>query len=88
MAYEIAPDAEDDLTDIGLYTIDRWGYDQWVAFYRLLTEAFETIERFPDIGHVVRSNVRSYLYKAHAIRYIINDDGVIIIRVIHVSRDQ
>lgn len=79
-----------DLEDIGIYTVDRWGFDQWVAYLSDLTDAFEMLGRFPNLGKVLpqtQAHVRSYTANKHMIRYSVEPDGSItIVRVLHVRR--
>ncbi|MGB3306402.1 MAG: type II toxin-antitoxin system RelE/ParE family toxin [Thermomicrobiales bacterium] len=78
------------MEEIGLYTIERWGFDHWVTYLNMLTEAFETIAMLPHIGKPlagIQENVRSYSVGRHMIRYTTEPDGsVTIVRVLHVRR--
>ena len=90
MAYRLGQRAESDLEEIGIYTVERWGFDQWVTYHNMLTDAFETLERFPDLGKALpgtQQHVRSYGVGRHMIRYKVEDDGsVTIVRVLHMRR--
>lgn len=90
MAYRLSKLAEFDLEDIGIYTVYHWGFDQWVAYLSDLTDAFEMLGRFPNLGKVLpqtQAHVRSYAVNKHMIRYTIEpDDSITIVRVLYVRR--
>ena len=68
MVYRLGQRAESDLEDIGIYTVDRWGFDQWMTYLNMLTDAFQTLERFPQMGKTLpgtQQNVRSYIVQAY-----------------------
>lgn len=50
MAIQITDLARTDLENIRTYTAQRWGKEQWLAYYRELMHAFERIESSPHSG--------------------------------------
>lgn len=92
MAIKLSDLARQDLEDIRRYTIEAWGRDQWLKYYRGLVAALESIEVNPTIGRnrdLFRQGMRSIGYGKHIIFFapIAAAGGApVIIRVLHQKR--
>lgn len=50
MTIRLSRRARRDLDDIRRYTVETWGRNQWLTYYRGLVRAFEAIAAGPDGG--------------------------------------
>ena len=85
--------AQRDLNEIQRYTIETWGRDQWLIYYRGLVRAFERIAADPDSGRdrsLFAADLRSVNYKRHVIffaRIAAADGEPVILRIVHQRRN-
>ena len=92
MAHRLAPEAETDLDDIWYYTASESGsLDIADRLIDALTERFFLLALQPHIGrhrdHDLRPGLRRFPVSAYAILYRIDAADVLILRIIHGSRD-
>lgn len=83
----VAAAAARDVTQIAVYSRRKWGTDVAVRYALGLWRAVDQIRRHPSIGTdcgEIIEGVRRYRFRSHAIYYVILDDSVRIIRVLHV----
>lgn len=88
--YRLSGKADEDLVGIYLYTLDEFGESQADAYLYSLEERFEILAGNPAIGRRIehtREGYRRYEHVSHSIFYRIDEDGVIIMRVLHNSMD-
>jgi toxin ParE1/3/4 len=87
MSFRLSSLAEADLDDIRAFTLERWGRDQWQAYYRDLALAFERLAENPAVGRrrdVLRPGLRSLPCGSHVIFYRLLPGGVVgIARILH-----
>lgn len=80
-------DAKRDLKNIYKYTFHRYGERQAVQYDDNIKSSIGTLEYFPKIGRrFVASDGREFLrYNSgrHAIFYLEQNDGVLIVRLLH-----
>jgi toxin ParE1/3/4 len=92
MAHRVAPEAETDLDDIWCY-IARQSSSLEVAdrFTEFLTDRFHLLANHPYIGrrrdHELRPGLRSFPVRDYIILYRIEDEDILILRVLRGSRD-
>ena len=85
--------ARRDLDDIRRYTLDTWGRDQWLKYYRGLVRAFEDIMANPDGGRdrgLFAPGLRSIDYEKHVIffaRVSAAEKAPVILRIVHQRRN-
>ena len=90
--YEVIlrPDAETDIENAADYTIHRWGKEQARVYVLELRHAVEqlatTALRYPLFDRVY-AGLRRKRSGMHHIYYLISDDFVEVLKVIHVQRD-
>ncbi len=85
----IAPDAEHDLIQIGLY-IARDNPGRAIAFVDEITDTFEELAHQPRMGRDrvdVLPNLRGFSHGDYLIFYRIVEQGIEVARVIHGARD-
>jgi plasmid stabilization system protein ParE len=82
--------AGNDLQDIEDF-IARDSVLHAVAFVDRLVEAAETLLKNPRIGRVVpefdREDLREVIFRSYRIVYLLQDDQIFLLRVVHGSRD-
>ena len=84
--------ARRDLDDIRRYTLETWGREQWVKYYRVLVSAFEGIMANPDAGRdrsLFAAGMRSVNYGRHVIffaRIATAGNAPVILRIVHQRR--
>ncbi|WP_306046590.1 type II toxin-antitoxin system RelE/ParE family toxin [Nioella sp. MMSF_3534] len=92
MTVRLSRRARKDLDDIRNYTIDRWGRDQWLKYYRDLASSFERITNDPLIGRsreLFGDNMRSLPCGKHLIFFApieALNGAPVILRIVHQSR--
>ena len=77
--------AEEDLIDIWIYSLGKWGITQTDQYVDRLDNAIKTIAANPDIGTAcdgVREGYRKLHIREHYIFYRYSADTVFIIRVL------
>lgn len=85
--------ARRDLDEIRRYTVETWGNDQWLVYYRGLVRAFEGIAADPEVGrdrNLFATGLRSVNYKRHIIffaRIAAAEDEPVILRIVHQRRN-
>ena len=88
--YELAATAEEDLSAIADYTIERFGIEQGRRYRDGLLTAFETLAESPRLGRDaphIRRGYRRFEHRSHTIFYQVTDTGVRIMRILHRSMD-
>ena len=81
--------ARRDLDEIRRYTVETWGRNQWLAYYRGLVRAFEGISANPEGGRdrsLFAPGLRSFNYKRHIMffaRIAAADNEPAILRIVH-----
>jgi toxin ParE1/3/4 len=89
MTIHLTRSARQDLEAIRTFTVDRWGRQQWLIYYRGMAAVLEQIAAAPDAGRnrdVLFPGVRSISYKAHLIFYRRTEaaDGApVVLRIVH-----
>ena len=82
--------AQDDLLQIWLYTLDRWGVDQAVDYDERLNASLELLRENPRLGRArddLRPGMRGLLVGEHVILYRLMDGEVVVQHIIHGKQD-
>ena len=85
--------ARKDLEDIRTYTIETWGREQWLTYYRHLVRAFDRIADHPETGRdrsLFVPGMRSINCERHVIFYKcleVANGAPVILRIIHQKRN-
>ncbi|MBL9058447.1 MAG: type II toxin-antitoxin system RelE/ParE family toxin [Mangrovicoccus sp.] len=93
MTLRLADLARRDLEDIRRYTVETWGRDQWLRYYRGMAETFRRIADHPDHDRdrsLFVKGMRSATYRSHIVFYIrlaAAGDAVVILRILHQNRN-
>ena len=77
--------AEDDIIGIYMQGVREFGPRQAEAYHADLADAFDLIASHPQLAPERREfdpPIRLHRYRAHHILYLIDDDGVLIVRVL------
>lgn len=92
MSIILADLAQQDLDDIRRYTVEAWGREQWLKYYRGLAAVFERISTDPKTGRDRRlfvEGMRSVNFEKHVIFFKqleAADNAPVILRIIHQRR--
>lgn len=92
-SWRLAPEAGEDLLDIGRYTAEIWGEAQSERYLDGLSEAFDRLAVTPGTGRSrdeIRPDLLSVVRGSHVIWYRQVPAGIEILRVLHArqsSRD-
>ena len=90
MNFRLSELAKLDIDDARAYTIETWGREQWLRYYRRLIDGFERVAASPGAGRD-RSDflpgMRSVAVERHVVFYRAFGPDVVILRVVHQRRD-
>lgn len=90
MRLELSRQAEIDLADIRDYSVEQFGLARAITYLDTIEQAFRRIMIYPEIGIVhdtIGSPVKSLACHRHRIYYVIEEDAVIIQRILHGAMD-
>ena len=82
--------AEQDLTDIWIYTAEEWNLAQADMYIEELVAGIERLSTHPELGYPrddIRTGYRSLNASQHIVFYTVTDNEVLIVRVLHKSVD-
>jgi toxin ParE1/3/4 len=88
--YRLSPLAEADLEDIWLYTLQNWSLEQADFYYAQLMAAIDglaTGERIGRSADDIRAGYRKYGEGRHFIFYLLADEKLDVIRILHKQMD-
>ena len=89
-AYRLTPKAADDLDGIHEYTITNFGLEQARDYLNGLRRRFGDLAERPALGRRadrLAPGLRHYPYRSHVVFYMPENEGVLIVRVLHESMD-
>lgn len=89
-SYEITRQADKDIEEIFRYTLKEYGKKQAVKYLSALKSLFIKLCKTPEIGRLrdeLREGLRSITNDQHIIFYSINENKILIVRVLHGNRD-
>lgn len=89
-ALELLPGAIADLDSIYAYSVDQWGQEQAKNYLRALNARMQGLRRFPALGKAqdaLHPGLRRIGEGSHSIYYLIRDETVLIVRVLHDRMD-
>ena len=93
MTIRLSRRARRNLDDIRRYTIETWGRNQWLTYYRGLVRVFDAIAADPDGGRdrsLFAPGLRSLSYGRHVIFFARIDAAAgepVIVRIVHQRRN-
>ncbi len=88
--YRITPRAQEDLKNIGRYTLKIWGRKQRDLYLQAMVKWFERLANRPDSGRhraEVQEGYFSYPQGSHIIFYLLREGGIDIIGIPHQRMD-
>ena len=86
----LSPAAQDDITDILLYTLQTWGEEQMDVYAASLDKGLMLLINKPDIGRSrpeLYSGCRSYRIREHVVYYAVHDEDINVARILHGRMD-
>jgi toxin ParE1/3/4 len=88
--YRLSAAAQSDIEAIYLYTFDTFGPRQADKYLGGLDETLQRLAAIPQMGRKaddLRKGLFRYLYQSHMIFYTIEQDEIVIRRVLHARMD-
>lgn len=88
--YKLSKEATLDLDGILDYSLLNFGVDVMSDYHPSLEQCFCTLDQNPDLGlnsDHIRQNYFSFPHRSHIIFYTKEQEGILIIRVLHSSID-
>lgn len=89
--YEFSKTAEQDIRNIAQYTVQYFGVKQAQHYKALLLQSAKTVANFPSMGRPYTSKNGKVFHKhnvgEHALFYQTTQDGIFIVRVLHLMMD-
>ncbi len=90
MPISLSKAASKDLRNIARYTARTFGVQQAKAYGQGFQDCFAAIAENPLMGRPydrIRPGLRCFDHKSHSIYYILQDNGVLVVRVLHARQD-
>lgn len=87
---EILPGAVADLDGTYVYSVEKWGVGQAETYLRALNARMQGLRNFPALvmaQDALHPGLRRIGEGSHSIYYLIRDDAVVIVRVLHDRMD-
>jgi len=88
--YKLLPEAEKDLENIWLYTVQEWGAEQALTYIDQIDEGFQLLADNPNIAPSYREfnpTVHIHHQNKHLIVYLVESNKIVILRILHESMD-
>jgi toxin ParE1/3/4 len=88
--YSLSKEAKADLDTILRYSIETFGVERAERYYLTLEECLERVASDPMLGRTIAGRSRTFFQyncQRHGIFYVTDDDGVFIVRVLHLAMD-
>jgi toxin ParE1/3/4 len=88
--YHLSRKADADIEQIARTSLRLWGLVRAEIYVLGLHDAFERLSAFPELGRdasEIRPGVLRFESTSHVILYRIEDDGILILRVLHARMD-
>lgn len=88
--YYFTEQAEKDLESITDFTVQRWGTAQALNYLDELHEIAQLLADNPLLGaerDELCQGLHSFPYQSHMLFYVLQKEGIVIVRVLHTSVD-
>ena len=88
--FYLTPNAKKSLRNIGIYTKNNWGSDQYKKYLKSFYDCFDNLVQSPLIGKQrdeIYKDLRSYNNGKHVIFYMIKNNDIIIVDILHERMD-
>lgn len=88
--YRLSVSAVEDLRAIARYSVQHFGVPKAKSYGKSFRICFNIIADNPHVGRAygyIRPGLRRHSHKSHAVFYILQDQGILIVRILHESQD-
>ncbi len=88
--FQLTPDAKASVMQIARYTQKTWGIRQRNSYLKLIDDCFQVLAEAPMQGKArpeIHHILRSYPVGKHIVFYIIKQDYIVIVNVLHERMD-
>lgn len=89
-SFRLSVKAKEDLTEIYTYGILQFGYSQAEKYAAGLEESLLNLAQAPFLGKestFLFRGLRQFIYKSHLIFCLIEEEDILVVRILHHSRD-
>ncbi|MGH2530689.1 MAG: type II toxin-antitoxin system RelE/ParE family toxin [Thermomicrobiales bacterium] len=86
----LTQEARDDLRDLLQYTLETWGRKQRDSYRALVLRTLRDLATFPGLGRKraeLGADLRSFPVGQHVVIYWLNDEELIVTRIMHSRMD-
>ncbi|MFZ0254347.1 MAG: type II toxin-antitoxin system RelE/ParE family toxin [Gammaproteobacteria bacterium] len=88
--YRLSKQAAEDLADIADYTMEQFGIEQARHYRDGLERCFQDLADNPNLGRSAEQlapKLRRFEHQSHVVFYLLEAENLLIVRVLHASRD-
>ena len=88
--FRLSPHAEADLAEIADYTIETFGIEQARRYRDDLEACFRNLAENPLLGRSAEwlsPGLRRFEHRSHAVFYTQEEEGVLVVRILHAGMD-
>ncbi len=89
-SYKLSDEAKKDIAEIYNYSKNKWGTRQTTRYLKLLRKRMRWLAQNPKLGeqrNEIKEGYHSFPESKHIIYYVINQNHIYIIGVLHQSMD-
>jgi len=90
MNYYLSLEAENDLEEIWIFGLDNWGLKQADDYHGQLISMCRYLSENPLLGKsqdYIAEGLRSYPCGSHRLFYMVSNDCITVVRILHQSMD-
>ncbi len=90
MKIVLTNDADHDLMEIYDYSLSNFGEKQADIYFNRLISYFDRLAIYPELGtkrEELAAGIKSLTFHSHVIFYQILNDSILVVRILHHSRD-
>lgn len=88
--FRLSPRAQQDLSDLFDYTVDKWGLDQALYYTDRIEAACAALAEAPQMARScdhIRPGYRRYEVESHTVYFSPTDYGIAVVRILHHRMD-
>ncbi|MGH2560956.1 MAG: type II toxin-antitoxin system RelE/ParE family toxin [Thermomicrobiales bacterium] len=86
----LTQEARDDLRDLLQYTFETWGRNQCDTYRALIRRTLRELAQYPGLGRKreeLGADLRSFPAGQHVVIYLLNDQELVVTRIMHSGMD-
>jgi toxin ParE1/3/4 len=87
VAHRYSEPAVDDIEQLIIFTIKKWGRQQAQDYFNGLEEQVRLLAKIPKLGKLRAGGLRAFPYRSHILYYLKDAEGITVARVLHSNMD-